>query len=193
MEELVMKSKLALLTIMPSMLWLFAIHNGYSQCDLNYEAKTVAPLYFSYTYNMPLSSDQLLLLEYWMICETAFENPRESCYSLDDWMLNDVLMLSFDNDAIEGWMLSDMLDSHSSNFEMQEWMLGFEPIVQSVLNKADSAPGVEDWMLEFNSVAQQFIQEAFMSIKEWMLSNSFTERENVMDIEDWMIDGLSMN
>lgn len=187
-----MKRKLALLSILPSMLWFLAINSGYAQCDPNNDAKTVAPLYFSYTYNMPLNSEHLLLLEYWMLCETGFESSLESCYSLDDWMLNNKLMLRYSKADLEDWMLDDILGRDNRNFEMQEWMLGFEPAVEFALFKGDTAVGVEDWMLEFNTYVQQFIQDAFMSIKDWMYSNSFTEKEDVMDIEDWMIYGLSM-
>ncbi len=186
-----MKKKLALLTIIPSMLWFLAMNNGYSQGGPYNE--TVAPLYFSYTYNIPLTSDQMMLLEYWMICEIAFENSGESFCYLEDWMLNNVSLLNFDQNDLEDWMLCDLMTLEISLFEMEEWMLGFEPIVEMALYKSEASPGVEDWMLEFSTVAQQVIQDALMSIKGWMFSNSFTEDENVMDLEDWMIEGLSMH
>lgn len=192
MEELVMKRKLALFTILPSIMWLLAMHGGYSQSDLNNEAGTVAPLYYSYTYNMPISNDHWQMLEGWMLYETTFEDAREPCYYLKSWMLDDAFMLSFGSGDLLDWMMGDMLASDYSEYDMQQWMLGFEPLVESALYKAELASDVESWMLEFNVGAQQFIEEAFLSIKEWMLSNSFTETESAIDIEDWMMYGLSM-
>ncbi len=188
-----MTKKLALLTIIPSMLWVLAINNGYSQCDPDNGVKTVAPLYYSYTYNVPLINEQMMMLEYWMMCDIAFEKSGENCCYLEDWMLNRVSILNFDQNDLEDWMLSDKLTLEINNFEMEEWMLGFEPIVEMALYNSESLPGVEDWMLEFSTGAQQLIQDALMSIKDWMLSNSFTEDENLLDLEDWMIDGLSMH
>jgi hypothetical protein len=133
-----------------------------------------------------------MLMEHWMLCERTSEDARESCYLLEDWMLDDAYMLSFDIGNLDDWMIGDKFVSDMSSYTMQQWMFGFEPVVESALYKADLASGVEKWMLEFNSGAQQFIEEAFMSIKEWMLSDSFTEKDNAIDMEDWMMYGLSM-
>ena len=189
-----MTKKLALLIIIPSLLWFLAFNSGYAQSDPNNEVENVTPLYFSYTYNMPLSCEQLLWLEYWMFCEMTFDNSEESCgFYLDDWMLNKLPVLVYVEKDLEDWMLCDMLGLEISDCEMEEWMFGFEPFVESALYKNDFSGDIEDWMLEFNSMAQQLLQDAYMSIKDWMLSNSFNEHESAVDLEDWMIEGLSMN
>lgn len=188
-----MTKKLALLIILPSLLWFLTINNGYSQSDPNNEVENVAPLYFSYTYNMPISSEQIMMLEYWMLCEKAFENPKEHCFYLEDWMLNGAPILVYTEKDLEIWMLGDMLGTEFGDGEMKQWMLGFEPLVEVALFQSVLSADLEDWMLEFDSMAQQLFEDAFMSIKDWMFSNAFNEHETGMDIEDWMIDGISMN
>lgn len=186
-----MTRKLALFTIIPSMLWFLTINSGYSQCD--HEAEKVAPLYFSYTYNRPHCIEQTMLLEYWMICDGEFGKSADNCLDLEDWMLNGALDLFYDQKDLENWMLGDMLGTELRNEEIAEWMFGFEPIVEAALYKGQFSTGIEGWMLDSNSMAQQFIEDAFMSIKDWMLNNSYNEHESRIDLEDWMTDGLSMN
>ena len=189
-----MKKKVTLLLIIPSLFLFLALNTGYGQSDSSNEAETVVPLYYSYTYNMPLNCEQLLMLEYWMICEMPFDNSEvRCCCVLEDWMLNEDDAWVYDGEGLEDWMLYDMLDSEMRICEMEEWMFGFEPFVESALYKKDLSGEVEGWMLEFNFMAQQFIQEAFMSVKDWMFSNSYKEHDSALELEDWMIDGLSMN
>ncbi|GAO31695.1 hypothetical protein [Geofilum rubicundum] len=186
-----MTKKLARLTIIPSLLWFLTIGSGYSQCDQ--KSGDVAPLYFSYTYNTPISIGQMMMLEYWMVCDMPFEHADETCFFLEDWMLNGAPVLVYNENDLEDWMLGDILGVDIPDSEMREWMFGFEPLVEASLYRTDLTDNVEDWMLQYRISAQLFIQEAFMSITDWMLNNSFDEHESAMDIEDWMVDGLSMN
>jgi hypothetical protein len=191
MEELVMTRKLALFIIIPSLFWLITNTRGYSQNDLNNEYHVV-PLYFSYTNNVPVSIGQPLMLEHWMLCDMGFEKPEAKCFYLEDWMLNGLPILAYDSNDLEDWMLGDVSETDVKRYEMKEWMFGFEPMVEASLYRTDLADDLEDWMLKF-STAQMLLEEVFISVTDWMLDTSFDEHESALDLEDWMVDGLSMN
>jgi len=190
-----MKKKLVLvlLGIMPLMFLFFTGNSVVAQGEIQNKDNSVAPMFFSYTRNGLINNDEVLLLEYWMFTCDDFQSTREDCCFLEDWMLNKAIVLSYEEEDLESWMMYEQIDPEFFGCAMREWMFGFEPFVESSLCDAESAPGIEDWMLEFNAKTQKFIIDAFISLKDWMYSTSFDEHENYLDLEDWMMEALTIN
>jgi hypothetical protein len=186
MEEQIMKKRVALFGMIPVMLFGATVEAGYAQG----KADNTMPAYYSYSYNTPVAIDVMKKVEHWMLVDFSIKDYDHSGFMLEQWMLgNDV---SKQNKKLENWMLNIAPDVDTAEIELLDWMLNAElDTLQPELNAInESFDELEDWMLKAEQEAEPGLIDAVLKVMNWMFNGSFSENEEVNDVESWMVDGF---
>jgi hypothetical protein len=89
-------------------------------------------------------------------------------------------------------MLNIAPDVDTAEIELLDWMLNAElDTLQPELNAInESFDELEDWMLKAEQEAEPGLIDAVLKVMNWMFNGSFSENEEVNDVESWMVDGF---